>query len=308
MDVVAKPERQADVPAGPEVADVSREKGRVEILRGADAKEPSEADGEGAVTREVEEQVERFRIQQAELGQRARLLRRRGQPVRVDERGDDEFVKKPAEGARDGEVEIVEELRAAAGLHPVLREAAVAVDRAGGDRGKEKEEGKILRERQRFHHAVVDAEDDIEGAKGDVGNAEEAEHRVGGDEGQPLREHEREQREAEREVESRARLPAEKTARHDALKRGIPEDDPDFAHLKPGPNGEVAAELHGEDAQRDEEHPPASPAVEQPQRPGQHGVEQQPEEGEIAEGNHPSISPSFRRSALPFAVMGNAST
>ena len=57
VNVIAEPERQAHVPAIPEVADVARKKWTVEILRCVNAEQITESNREGAVTGEVEEQV-----------------------------------------------------------------------------------------------------------------------------------------------------------------------------------------------------------------------------------------------------------
>ena len=58
VDVIAKPEGQADVPAVPEVADVPGEERLVEVLGRADPEQAAEPDGERAVAGEIEEQVE----------------------------------------------------------------------------------------------------------------------------------------------------------------------------------------------------------------------------------------------------------
>ncbi len=55
VDVVAKPKRQRDVPAVPEVADIRREEGLVEILRRVNAEQVADGNGEGTVAREIEE-------------------------------------------------------------------------------------------------------------------------------------------------------------------------------------------------------------------------------------------------------------
>jgi hypothetical protein len=58
---------------------------------------------------------------------------------------------------------------------PINREAPVTIDRSGGNRGKEKEEADELGQCGSFDDTVAQTENEIERAKGDVGNPEKAE-------------------------------------------------------------------------------------------------------------------------------------
>ena len=58
-EVVAEPRRQGHVPAPPEVGDVLRLEGRVEVLREAEPEQPGEADRHVRVAREVEVELQR---------------------------------------------------------------------------------------------------------------------------------------------------------------------------------------------------------------------------------------------------------
>ena len=54
VNMIAKPERESDVPAIPKVADVASNKRMIKVLRRVDAKQITEGDGKSAVTREIE--------------------------------------------------------------------------------------------------------------------------------------------------------------------------------------------------------------------------------------------------------------
>ena len=57
VNVVAKPERKRDMPAIPEIANVSGEEGPVEVFRSVNAKQITDADGKSAISGEIEEQI-----------------------------------------------------------------------------------------------------------------------------------------------------------------------------------------------------------------------------------------------------------
>ena len=144
------------------------EKRLIEVLRGAEAEQTAEANGKGAVTGKVEEQVQRVHIHVPCRGERPDLLIQRLDTVRADERGDDELVQKALKDALHRRVEIIKEFCPSANTRPVLPEAPVTIDRARGDRGEEKEERKVLRRVQRLDQLVVNAEDHIQRPKGDI--------------------------------------------------------------------------------------------------------------------------------------------
>ena len=58
VDVIAKPRRQGDVPAAPEVAHRRRQVGAAEVLHEVDAEQARRADGDVAVAGEVAEDLE----------------------------------------------------------------------------------------------------------------------------------------------------------------------------------------------------------------------------------------------------------
>src|SRR5262249_45166239 len=93
VNMIAKPERKGDVPAVPEIADVSREKWPIEILRGVNAEEIADTDGESAVSGEVEEQIETVGIHVTEQRTEAMAADRRLEPVLFDQRSDYELVE-----------------------------------------------------------------------------------------------------------------------------------------------------------------------------------------------------------------------
>src|SRR5205823_752388 len=138
VNVVAKPKRKRDVPAVPEIADVSGEKRPVEIFRRMDAKEIAERDGKCAVAGEIEKQIKTVSIHVACERAEARARRGAVEPVLFDQRRQDELVKKSAKNAMHRTVEISEEFSPCPRFFPVAYKAPVAIDRAGGDGRKEK--------------------------------------------------------------------------------------------------------------------------------------------------------------------------
>src|SRR4030095_10378072 len=100
----------------------------------------TETNGERAVAREIEKEVEAVGVHIA--GEMQRIARRLEMvhPVGADERSEDEFVEEAAKDAVHREVEVIEKLHARSAVIVILREPPVSVDRSGGDRRKEEEE------------------------------------------------------------------------------------------------------------------------------------------------------------------------
>src|SRR5262245_52500478 len=71
VDVVAEPPGERDVPAVPHLAEAAAQKRRVEVLGHVDAEESPDADREGAVAREVEEEVRAERVHVLDRGERS---------------------------------------------------------------------------------------------------------------------------------------------------------------------------------------------------------------------------------------------
>src|SRR5262249_57069575 len=89
----------------PEVA--AEERG-VEVLRHADAEEMPDADGEGAVPGEVEEEIHAERVHVADPREEPVMPSGRQEPLLVDERGDDELVEEALRNALDAGVHVGE--------------------------------------------------------------------------------------------------------------------------------------------------------------------------------------------------------
>ena len=130
VDMIAKPEGEADMPTGPKLANILGEKRGAKVFWGVDAKEAADGDGKGGVASEVEEEIKSFGIHEAEPSGDAGDFGNWGDPVGVDEGGDDKFVEESAKDSADREVEIGEELLWGADFCPILDESSVAVDRA----------------------------------------------------------------------------------------------------------------------------------------------------------------------------------
>ena len=58
VNVVSKPERKGDMPAIPEITNVSRQERPIKVFRSVNAKQITDADGKSAVSGEIEEQIE----------------------------------------------------------------------------------------------------------------------------------------------------------------------------------------------------------------------------------------------------------
>jgi hypothetical protein len=105
---------------------------------------------------------------------------------------------------------------------------------------------------ERLDDAIVDTEKDIEGAKSEIRNAEEAESRIWGEVGKEFGDKEGKEGEGKGEGERKERFPAEEGGGEEGLEEGIAEDDPDFPDFPIGANGEVGAKFEGENACGDE--------------------------------------------------------
>ena len=62
VDVVAKPERESDVPAIPKVTDIVRQERAIEIFWGANSKQAAERDRERGVTGKIKKQIKAITI------------------------------------------------------------------------------------------------------------------------------------------------------------------------------------------------------------------------------------------------------
>src|SRR6267378_5704901 len=85
VNVVSKPEGKGDMPAIPEIADVSREERPVKVFRSVDAKQITNADGKSAVSREIEEQIETVGIHVTEQRTQAVAARCDREPMLFDQ-------------------------------------------------------------------------------------------------------------------------------------------------------------------------------------------------------------------------------
>src|SRR5438552_11640098 len=93
VDVIAKPKRKRDVPAVPEIANVSRKERLAEVFRSMYPKEITKADSKSAVPGEIEEQVETVRIHVTEQRTETPTARCRFKPLLFDQRRDYKLVK-----------------------------------------------------------------------------------------------------------------------------------------------------------------------------------------------------------------------
>src|SRR5262249_55532048 len=87
VDVVAQPPRERDVPAIPHLPEVAAQERGVEVLRHADAEEMPDADGEGAVPGEVEEEIHAERVHVADPREEPVMPSGRHEPLLVATRG-----------------------------------------------------------------------------------------------------------------------------------------------------------------------------------------------------------------------------
>ncbi len=97
VDVIAKPEGKGDMPAVPEIADVPREERPVKVFRSVDAKQITNADGESAVSREIEEQIKAVGIHVTNQRREAIAMPSRPEPALFDQRSEDELVEQSRE-------------------------------------------------------------------------------------------------------------------------------------------------------------------------------------------------------------------
>src|SRR5579859_6619994 len=110
------------------------------------AKEIAEANRKGAVAGEVEEEVESVGVHVRDGVPEASAGSGGVEPVALDQHRDDERVKEAGEDAVDRTIQVAEEVGARPLELPIFGETTVTVDRAGRDRGEEKDEGEKLNE------------------------------------------------------------------------------------------------------------------------------------------------------------------
>src|SRR4030095_12364953 len=136
VNMIAKPEGQRDVPAIPEITDVSCEERPAEVFRSVNAKEITNADGKGAVAGKIEKEKETVGIHITEQRNEAFAARSRVEPALFDQGCQYEFVKQPAKKEVHGAIKVSQELGARSFLSPVGFETPIAVNRAGRNRGE----------------------------------------------------------------------------------------------------------------------------------------------------------------------------
>ena len=130
-------------------------------------------DGEGAVAREIEEQVEAVGVH---VRQRVTQGRRGGNlvhPILRDEVGQHELVEEAREQPMHRAVEIEHETRARIRPGPVLGEPPPTVDGTRRHGREEHEESEVPRRRHGADQAVVDADEHVHRAQRGVGQADE---------------------------------------------------------------------------------------------------------------------------------------
>ena len=103
-----------------------------------------------------------------------------------------------------------------------------------------------------FDDAIVDTEEDIEGAKSEIRDAEEAESGIWGEVGEEFSDEERKEGAGEGEGERDEGFPAEEGGGEEGLEEGVAEDDPNFSDFPAWVNGEVGAKFEGENSCGDE--------------------------------------------------------
>src|SRR5262249_5548427 len=151
--------------------------------------EMADADGERAVSREVEEEVEAEGVHVTDGRAETGVARGRRQPVLVDQRGDDELVEEALRDALDARLDVTEGAEAARRQRVELaREVVEAVDRPGADGRREEQVARdVRRARYPGHDAVAQHDDRIDHPERHVRDAEEAEgvEETGGDRRNP---------------------------------------------------------------------------------------------------------------------------
>ena len=173
VDEIAEPEGKGDVPARPELLDVLREKRLVEVFGRMDAQQIAARDGEGAVAREIEEQVKavrvhvRHRVTQGWSG--GNLVH----PVLRDEVGHDELVEETREQPMHRAVEIKHKTRARTWPVPMLGEPSPTVYGTRRHGREEHEKSEVPRDRHGADQAVVDADEHVHRAQRGVGKSGE---------------------------------------------------------------------------------------------------------------------------------------
>ena len=75
-------------------------------------------------------------------------------------------------------IQILNHFLSGAFVFPILAEAAVAIDRPGGDGGEEQQEHEILKRGDLFDQVILDAEQYVHAAEGDIGKTEKDKRRL----------------------------------------------------------------------------------------------------------------------------------
>src|SRR6266480_5290996 len=84
VDVIAKPKRKGDMPAVPKITDISGEEWLAEVFGSVDPKEITNTNGKGAVSGEIEEQVEAISVHVTEQRTETATTRCRFEPALFD--------------------------------------------------------------------------------------------------------------------------------------------------------------------------------------------------------------------------------
>src|SRR4029077_11441398 len=123
VNVIAKPEGKGDMPAIPEITNVSRKERPVKVFRSVDAKQITDADGKSAVSGEIEEQIKTVGVHVTDQRSEAIAVSSRLEPALFDQRSEYELVEQAAKEVVHGLVEIGQELSAASYFSPFGSEA-----------------------------------------------------------------------------------------------------------------------------------------------------------------------------------------
>jgi len=306
--MVAEPKGKGDVPTVPEVSNIPRQKRAIEIFRCVNAEKVAKGDGKGAVTSEIEKQIEAIGVHIAYQSAESRFRGDTIQPILFDQTGEDELIKESAKDAVHSSIEIADEVIACSPFFPIPLKATVPVNRTGGNSGKEKQEAKEIEQSRRSDDAVAKAKDNIQRAEGDVREAKETKlpkQQDRDDFGQYQRQ------EAKRHCRVKHQTSTGTAGGVATHRRPLPKskrnNNPNFTHFRVRADFEFGLILDDQDDQSQQKRPPPVRASEQTENQRWNNrIEEQAKEGEIRVWTH-SDSASLRRSTLPFAVSGNAS-
>src|SRR6476661_9814249 len=81
INVIAKPEGKGDMPAIPEITNVSRKERPIKVFRSVDTKQITDADGKSAIAGEIEKQIETVSIHVTDQRTQAAAARCELEPV-----------------------------------------------------------------------------------------------------------------------------------------------------------------------------------------------------------------------------------